>query len=137
MKSFLMFAAILMGSSCQNQFKLSIEKSNAYPGTEVVGRVMDFQTKRLSGSRVQISWHSEYNKDQGEFTVMRKTGMGIFEKIGIVKPKPSSGIVDYALTDINNSEDSSFYSIMQVDSKGVKYFSPATGVKGIKKADNL
>jgi fibronectin type 3 domain-containing protein len=133
MKSFLIIATIFIISSCQNRFKLSMQKTTSYPGTESIGQVQDFQAKRLSGSRVQICWHSEYSQQQGEFMVMRKTGMGFFEKIGIVKPKQVNGLIDYAITDINESEDSSFYSIMQVDAKGVKYFSPATGVKGFKK----
>ena len=133
MKS-LLFAAIIIGSSCQNRFSANIQKNGSVSHTEVVWPVLDFHAKRLSGSRVQISWHSEPNQSENDFVVMRKTSRnGVFEKIGIVRPKPSGGITDYALTDKNECEDSSFYSIMQVDGKGVRYFSPAKGVCGIQK----
>ena len=131
MKS-LLFAVILFTSSCQNQFSANIQKSNS--SEFVVSEVMDFQVKRLSGSRVMLSWHSEPNKNQNDFLVMRKSGSGgMFEKVGVVKPKQSNSLNDYVLTDLNECEDSSYYSIMQVDIKGVKYFSLSRGVKGITK----
>jgi hypothetical protein len=130
MKSFLFSATILVISSCQNQFSKNLEKTNPAEST-VVSEVMDFQAKRLSGSRVILSWHVKPNQSQNDFLVMRKSGIGgIFEKVGIVKPKQSNSVNDYVVTDFNESADSSFYSILQVDGKGVKYFSKAKGVEG-------
>jgi hypothetical protein len=129
MKSFFISAICLFGASCQNQFSASIQQTNT--NQAVVSDVLDFQAKRLSGSRVILSWHAEPGKSQNDFLVMRKSGnSGLFEKVAVVKPKPSGSVIDYVLTDINDCPDSSFYSILQVDGKGVKYFSLARGVKG-------
>ena len=132
MKSLLFAAVILFTSSCQNHFSANLQKTNS--SEFVVSEVMDFQVKRLSGSRVMVSWHAESNKNQNDFLIMRKSGSGgMFEKVGVVKPKQSNSLNDYVLTDLNECEDSSYYSIMQVDIKGVKYFSLSRGVKGITK----
>ena len=95
---------------------------------------MDFHVIRLSGSRVQLTWHATPNQNQNEFLVMRRLGTsGVFEKVGSIKPKQADAINDYTLTDTNDCEDSSYYSIMQTDIKGVKYFSASKGIKGMKR----
>ena len=133
MKSFLIAATITITTSCYNQFSASIQKTNS-PGPGIVSEVMDFEAKRLSGARVLVSWHAQPGQVQNDFLVMRRLGSsGILEKVGTVKPKRTGTLNDYTITDLNECEDSSFYSLMQVDGKGVKYFSQFKGVKGVRK----
>lgn len=95
--------------------------------------VVDFRVQRLSGSRVQLSWHAIAGKQKLPFQVMRKIGTdGSYSPVSMIEPGESTqeGLVDYVLTDLNNSSDSSFYAILQVDEKGAKYFSAPKGVEG-------
>ena len=132
MKSFLIAATLTITTSCHTQFNASIQKTNS-PGSGSVSEVIDFEAKRLSSSRVLLSWHAEPGQVQNDFLVMRKLGSGVFEKVGIVKPKHTASLTDYAITDINECEDSSFYSILQMDGRGVKYFSLPKGVRGLRR----
>jgi len=132
MKSFLIAATFTIAASCQNQLSTTIQKTNQRE--YLVSEVVDLQVVRLSGARVQVSWHALPAQSQSDFLVMRKMAQGgAFEKISTMKPKQGNTISDYMITDINASEDSSYYSILQVDAKGVKYFSQFRCVKGVRK----
>ena len=101
----------------------------------MVVTIVDFRVLRLSNARVHISWHTSPGNLNGGFNVLRKIGKtGEFTKIGFVSAKKgvADAILDYALIDVNGHSDSSFYSLLQVDAKGVKYYSQSKGVEGWK-----
>jgi len=97
-----------------------------------VVQLHDFEVRRLSGQRVQLSWHT-YGSKNG-FVIVRKKGrLGLPEPIVTIEPKGEGALLaDYRFTDINAYEDSSFYSVLQVDSVGRKYYSKYEGVNGIR-----
>jgi len=97
-----------------------------------VVQLHDFEVRRLSGKRVQLSWHT-YGSKSG-FVIVRKNGrLGMPEPIVTIEPKSENEtLADYRFTDINAYEDSSFYSVLQEDSLGRKYYSKYAGVNGIK-----
>src|SRR5687768_9450274 len=60
--------------------------------------VVDFRVQRLSGSRVQLSWHAIAGNQKLPFQVMRKIGWdGTYSPVSMIEPGQTNqeGIVDY------------------------------------------
>ncbi len=109
---------------------ITVKASNAEFST-----VMDFQVQRLSGSRVRISWHALRGSKNPVFEILKRTGKnGKLQPVDMVEASNDlpDTIYDYAITDFNQSKDSSFYAIRQIDEKGTKYNSMWKGVRGVE-----
>jgi hypothetical protein len=102
--------------------------------------VIDFSVQRLSGKRVQISWHTRNEKEQVQFEVMRRFGRTVpFAPIGSVQQKLQTGIndiVDYSFVDEKNmNPDTSFYCVKKTDAEGVIFYSLPKAVEGAGKSE--
>lgn len=96
--------------------------------------IIDFRVQRLSGSRVRISWHALPGREKPRFEILRRIGKnGNFNSVSLVEADNnlSDTILDYAVTDYNQSRDSSFYTIRQIDENGTRYNSMWRGVPGV------
>lgn len=108
-----------------------------YSSLSVNRNVFDLSAKRLSGSRVLVSWHTSGETAPVQFEVMRtfsrKTGC---RSIAVVRPLDSTGsvIADYRFVDASNeSSDTSFYCLKKTRADGVVFYSVVLRVPGVRK----
>ena len=135
MKSCLQLLLLAGLSSCLS-YRKPVPPPQPSRGAVPFSSVFDFRAQRLSGSRVQLTWHAQPGKQQLNFKIVRKIGRdGRFDPIAEIRSMPGSEqvISDFAHTDLNQHSDSSYYAILQVDGSGAKYYSVLQGVGGTGK----